>query len=173
MKEIPNYPDYKIDLRGNVYSFKYAKPRILSKKISNVGYYTVVLCKNGITKTFTVHSLMAITYLDHIIDGYSKVVDHINGNQLDNRLENLRLLTPSENISFGKYSKRELPKGVSLIKRWYVNKFNEKVYNTKYKAQLSLNGKTSTIGYYDSPEEAEKAYLKFVESLKNTRQNNV
>jgi len=78
-------------------------------------------------------------------------VDHINQDKSDNRIENLRLGTRSQNKSNSKKHKdnRSGFKGVTYYKR----------YN-KWMAQISHNYKKITIGYFDTPQEAHAAYKK-------------
>lgn len=72
-------------------------------------------------------------------------IDHINGVRTDNRIENLRKCTPTQNSynSVGK-SKSGLPKGITWSKR-----------ANKYQAQLSINGKNVYLGLFTSLDEAE------------------
>lgn len=76
-------------------------------------------------------------------------VDHINGNGLDNRRENLRLSTIAQNaFNKGKHSNNTSGyKGVS----W--NKFAG-----RWVAQITIDGKNKYLGYFDTPEEAHAAY---------------
>lgn len=58
--------------------------------------YRVVSIRNGATKLrCRVHRIVWIAANGLIPEGY--VIDHINNNKLDNRIENLQLLTPGEN----------------------------------------------------------------------------
>ena len=58
------------------------KSRILKNNIENNGYYCVVLSKNGKTKTYTVHNLVAFTFLPN--PNNLPCVDHKDGNKLNN-----------------------------------------------------------------------------------------
>jgi hypothetical protein len=82
----------------------------------------------------------------------SCVVDHINGNTLDNRLCNLRKATVLENCRNQKLrSDSEIGfKGVSKCKK----------YKTEtYRARIQINKKMRiTLGIYKDPVEAAKAY---------------
>ena len=64
--------------------------------ISNVGYMRVGLCRNRITRKFSVHRLVATTFLGLCPDGMQ--VNHKNGRKTDNRADNLEWMTHTENI---------------------------------------------------------------------------
>lgn len=82
-------------------------------------------------------------------------IDHINGNRADNRLENLREATRSENM----YNQTRVRKN-SKIKVTGVS------YNRdRYRARINAEGKQYHIGTYDTIEEAETAYLEAKKKL--------
>lgn len=95
-KIINNFADYSIDDCGVIYSSKYGKRKILKQCPCTNKYMSVVLCKNGISKRFLVHRLVA----EHFIfneNNYSQV-NHKNGIVSDNSVENLEWVTPKMNI---------------------------------------------------------------------------
>jgi hypothetical protein len=76
------------------------------------------------------------------------MIDHINGNPGDNRIQNLRLATNSENMrNRGGNVGRSLPKGVS--------------FNTaagRYQSSIGLNNRIHYLGLFDTVDEAFLAY---------------
>lgn len=81
----------------------------------------------------------------------NRVVDHINGNKLNNRKSNLRIIKKSENQQNVTSSKRIAEtgfRGVSLEKRWA---------RTRYRARIAIHGKEYSLGYYDDEYEAQVA----------------
>jgi hypothetical protein len=81
--------------------------------------------------------------------GDSNYVDHINGNPRDNRRCNLRVATPIQNIRNMRLPSHNSSgfKGVSYRKD-----------RGKYRAYISLHDKTKHLGYYDTAEDAARAY---------------
>ena len=76
------------------------------------------------------------------------VVDHINGNTLDNRKENLRIVTPQQNSMNKKSSKNSSSQYIGV--RW-----NKKSNN--WKAVIKINGKQKYLGTFNNEIEAAKA----------------
>lgn len=95
-KDIDGYAGfYKISNLGNVKSLKGKTERFLKQYKDKNGYLHVSLSKNGHLKTFQVHRLVCL----HFIENNTKlVVNHKDGNKSNNILENLELVTPQENI---------------------------------------------------------------------------
>ena len=93
-------------------------------------------------KTYRVHRIIWEMLKGNIPDGY--VIDHIDGNRCNNRIENLRLATPSQNVAnskgYGIY-----PKGV-------------KAHRNKFQARIKHKGKEYHLGTFDTPEQAKEAY---------------
>lgn len=72
------------------------KQKQLKAAITNANYRFVVLCKNGISKPFTIHRLVAIAFIPNLLN--KKEVNHIDGNKNNNTVENLEWVTASENM---------------------------------------------------------------------------
>jgi hypothetical protein len=94
------------------------------------------------------HRVIAAAYLGLDLANTKCQVDHINRIKTDNRLINLRLVTHQQN-QFNRSAK-----GYG----W------DKLAN-KWKAQIKLNGKSKTIGYYVEEEDARSSYLAAKEEL--------
>lgn len=76
-----------------------------------------------------------------------QMVDHVNGDGLDNRRNNIRFCSPSQNMmNRGKTNKNSSGyKGVSC-------------YRKRWQAQITKDGVRYDLGVYDTKEEAARAY---------------
>jgi len=141
-----------MDLVNKYFEYKdgtlYWKEKTSNKSNVKIGDACGRQNKDGYIQT-TVHNKL---YGNHRIiflmfNGYlPEIVDHIDGNRLNNRIENLRAATMSQNLHNAKLSKANKSgiKGVS----W------EKDRNT-WKVQIGVNGTTKRIGGIKSLELAE------------------
>lgn len=87
--------------------------------------------------------------------------DHINGIKLDNRRENLRIVTKELNQH---NSKPRKDKSNSRYKG--VTFYKSKRHKTgKWTARIQVNNKRITIGYYKTEIEAAKAYNEYARSV--------
>ena len=161
-RDIEGYDGYQVSNMGKVKSLeRYIKSRgngltlhkgqILKNNIVNNGYYSVCLSINGIKKNKLIHQLVAIYFLGHKIDGHNIVVDHINGDKLNNRVENLRLVSQRENTSTC------YRKGTETYSSQYVGVSWVKSRN-KWRTFITINSKLKHLGYFNSELEASNAY---------------
>lgn len=113
------------------------------RKIGNTRY---LQCKRGEARRKFLHQLILPVAAGH-------VVDHINGDGLDNRRENLRQVSRLHNSVNKASPMRVLPRGVTQHK------------NGKFVARIKMAGKTTHLGMHATAEEAEATYKKWAELL--------
>jgi len=127
---------YSLDKNNNqVYS--HIRNRYLKSNLTNRGYYYIDLCKNSKRKRFLFHRLIYQVYNPNI-DITNLEIDHIDNNQLNNNIENLRHCNRSENICNTKVHKNNLL-GIKNIYLTPCDTYsvkiekNKKTYNKNFK----------------------------------------
>jgi hypothetical protein len=112
--------------------------------LNGAGRVQVTITMAGKTKQFYMHRLVFLLHHGYL----PKIVDHIDRNPQNNRIENLRAATPSESScnrveAVGKSGYT----GVDLFSKG------------RWRAKIRYQNKHIHIGYFDTPEEAHAAYL--------------
>jgi hypothetical protein len=140
-KEIKGYEGlYKINNNGQVFSYK--NNRMLKQSIDSSGYYCVGLSDKN-SKIFRIHKLMAITFLNHIPNKYTSVIDHVDNNKLNNCIDNIQIISQRKNLT--KDRKKNSLLGTSF-------------YKGKYHVRFWINGKNTYLGAYLTERDANLAY---------------
>ena len=140
--EIQGFNDYLIYPDGKVFSKKSNK--YLKQAKGRSPYKFVILQSDKKKKNYSIHRLVAIHYIPN--PDNKPEVDHINRIKDDNRVENLRWVTRSENANNTSVNSRNLL-GFKYIR------YNEKagyVYRRKYCAVKSCkkaNGLSKMLCY--------------------------
>lgn len=109
-KDIKNYKGYyQVSNFGNIRSvrrtikhpwnkFRIRNGKVLKPSINYDGYKHVVLSKDSIRKSFDVHRLVAETFIDKT----DVIVNHKDGNKLNNNVENLEWMSHQSNMTHAK-----------------------------------------------------------------------
>lgn len=96
-RTIKQYPDYSISNLGRVRSDRFS--RYLKPQLNGWGYERVAFPDKEIsygTKALFVHKLVYEHFIGEIQEG--NVIDHIDKNKVNNRVDNLRQISWAENI---------------------------------------------------------------------------
>lgn len=96
MKDIEGYEGlYAITSCGKIWSYRSKK--FLKPKVDKYGYYQVGLYKEKVEKWYTVHRLVAMTYIPNPLN--LETVDHIDECKTHNYINNLQWMSRAENIA--------------------------------------------------------------------------
>lgn len=154
-KDIKEYEGYQVSNLGNVrthnkktftkiHGERHWKDRILKPKGKNYKTgYRVDLWKDGKPHTLLVARLVAFTFYNKNINNHKLTVDHLDGNRLNNNINNLELVSLKENIQRG------FNTGLyhNQIKIKLINKNNnyDKVFRSMSEASRAMNKNHSYI----------------------------
>lgn len=141
-KDIPNYEGlYMVSNLGRVKSLpkNNHKEIILKNKITKDGYYETALSKNNKQKWIRTHRLVAQAFIPN--PDNKPQVNHIDGNKLNNNVDNLEWCTNQENINHA-------------IRTGLENFIGKN--NPKAKSVLQYDKKGNFIKRYDTLREAMK-----------------
>ena len=94
-KQIPKHPEYYINKNADVYSTKVN--RLLTSKKNTRGYWFVAFTCDYVMFQYTLHRLLAHTFLGMELDSELQV-HHKDGDINNNTLDNLEVLTRSDHI---------------------------------------------------------------------------
>jgi hypothetical protein len=131
--------------------------RVLKEKyncfhLKRSGYHSVLLSKDTIKSTIQLHRIVAKAFLPNSEN--KRVVNHIDGNKLNNKVDNLEWTSHRENsCHYYQNINTGTPVGVYKLKK----------YN-KYLAHAHVDGKKVFLGYHKTPEAAYEARVKYFES---------
>jgi len=150
-KWIPGYENrYSINKKGEVFSFiRYPQGRMLKNNVSSSrGYERVNLIDfEGNSKTKEIHRLVILTFYPNLPNKY--VVDHIDGNKLNNNFNNLRITN-----YFGNAQNSRKPNTRKFTSKYKGVSFN----GSSWIAQITINKIATYIGSYKNEEQAANAY---------------
>lgn len=165
-KDIKGYEGYyQVSDLGNVKSLERTvkgrwglmnKKECILKNALSGDYYQTRLFKDGKCYNILTHQLVAIAFLNHIPCGHKIVVDHDDENKLNNRADNLVLMTSRENINKSKRNGTSRFKGVHLHK-----------ITGKYQSNIIINGKRKYLGLFTNELDASNAYQDKLKQIEN------
>lgn len=156
-EDIPNYNGYQVSNFGRVrthnkitktnkHGLRRWKDRILKFKVSTNKYgrkdCRVELWNNGTHKTYLVARLVAFTFYNEPLES-KLTVNHIDGNSLNNNINNLEIITRKENIQHA--FKNELYSNMIKIKIIDKSNHKESVFSCLNQANKYINKSNSYL----------------------------
>jgi hypothetical protein len=131
---------------GKAWNQKYAGTRALTADSEGRGYLVGSL--NG--ANVYAHRVAWLHYHgERVPDGM--FVDHINGDPSDNRISNLRLVTPLQS-QFNRAPRKDSKAGLKGVA------FDNRKKSRPWMAMMAQEGTVRTLGYFKTPEEAAECY---------------
>ena len=146
-KPIPNYEGYEVSNYGRVKSLKLGRELILKPKDDFRGYFNIQLWVKNRKKPFKIHQLVAMAFLGHKPNGQNLVVNHINFDKKDNRLENLEVITQRQNANLKHIKSSSKYTGVTWNKK-----------NKRYRALIVINRYQIYLGEFKDEKIASEHY---------------
>ena len=147
--------DFKIDDEGRLFRlWRGVEWREVEIKDNSGNGYCCVRWGN---KKYKMHRILYSLYHEIDVD-CSLVIDHIDGNRINNTKDNLRLISQRENTQNRVKHRNGKLQGASRQK------------SGKWQALIVIRGRKISLGYYDTQIEAHQAYLQACEMVDKTIQ---
>lgn len=167
-KDISGYEgSYQVSNLGNVKSLPKSdgngnKERLLKQELvkgSATAYHRVTLSKNGSTKRFQTHRLVAQTFIPN---PYNKpIVNHIDNNGQNNCVTNLEWCSASENMKHSaKQGRQDLPRKLGGVAAAQVRQHTYDMHNKSLVG--TTIGQLTIIGYYRDDTLTKTSSAKFI-----------
>ena len=156
-KDIKGYEGlYQISNEGRVKSlqreivYKDGRKKVLEEKIlhnflSDLGYYHVMLSKDGVSKRYKVHRLVAKAFIPN--PNNLPIINHKDENPKNNVVDNLEWCTQGYNVRYG-----------TMIERGRQTQFNREDLSKEVE-QYTLDG--DLVETFKSASEIERKYPQF------------
>jgi len=145
---------YQVSNLGNIKTFWYGNEKIKILSSDKNGYLHTGLSKNGLIKTRTIHQLVAEAFLNHTRCGLKLVINHIDFNKANNKVENLEIVNARENSNKKHIKSSSEYVGVC----WNKSK-------SKWQSQIRIGSKKKFLGYFIDELQASEAYQKALSKL--------
>lgn len=114
-------------VKGRYGNYRLQKGKLLNPGLSSNGYLQVDLCLNGKVKKYSVHRLVAQTFIPNS-DGLPQI-NHKDEDKINNRVDNLEWCDSKYNLSYGTARIRSKK---TRIKNGSWTGLSEKEYRRKY-----------------------------------------
>jgi hypothetical protein len=144
-KKVKEFENYYVSSNGKVLSL--LSEKVLKQNINGSGYYFVNLYKDKKQFNKMVHKLVFETFNDKN-SNRTFVIDHIDNDKLNNKINNLQLITNRENST---KDKKQLSGNYCI----YITK------NNNYMVRLRINGLKKSLGTYKNLDDAKKVRNNF------------
>lgn len=146
IEDLPNeewkqYKNYLVSSCGRV---RHKKNNNLLKPSLACGYYKVRLSNNGLVEDCLIHKLVWSLFSTYDMPDSNTVIDHIDGNKLNNNINNLRRITLSENIRAALYEQKTNSSAKRVGQYSLEGDFLNEFVSTRAAAE-ALNLDSSTI----------------------------
>ena len=130
-KDISGYEGlYKVSNTGEIYSMRENKN--LSLSTDRYGYPQIILYKNGESKTYKVHRLVALAFIPNPDPIKYPIINHKDENKANNNVENLEWCNYQYNNTYGTILERRKE---TVMKTWQNKSDEEKAAYSKSQAE--------------------------------------
>lgn len=134
-KPITNYENYEISSHGRIRNYR---KRILKPGVNSHGYCTVRLSNNNKSQTISVHRLVGLAYIEN--PNNLPIIDHIDRDKTNNKIENLRWVSVAENFRNSEFSNN----ATHIYHLWSV-----KIIHNKKRYEKTFSNYEEAVKYRD------------------------